>query len=1835
MEALHVWRAVVLMQMFITVQAAGGQTQGSAEFLPEFGLSPLGSLPDDSPEDQSPTSRHDDQVSRFTRSDVLDAASSRDGGWDAWGSWSDCSRTCGGGASYSLRRCLDSGNCDGRNIRYRTCSTADCPLEAGDFRAQQCSAHNDVKLDGVSHEWVAAPYDPSAPCALRCRAKGGTLTVELAPKVLDGTRCRDDAPDMCINGVCQEVGCDRQLGSRVKEDNCGVCGGDGSTCRLVRGQASVHLSPPGPAVKSVVEVPMGSRFLRVSTKGPATMIIEWASDRGRREEAALASSGSFSLGNTSLDFQSGVDRQTLKSQSPLGSDYIIKMKYGGPEDTVVQFLFYQPIRFQWRETDFFPCSITCGGGYQLNSAECVDIRTNQSVPEEHCTSFTENTKPTPRLRECSPDPCPDSDGFKEVMLYDHYQPLPRWESGPWTRCSVSCGDSGGWQDRSVQCVEEDTRGQLSPLEDWRCGHSPRPITRQICNAFACPQWVAMEWSQCTVTCGRGLRYRVVLCIDHRGQHVGGCDSSTKPHVKEETCLVPIACHKPREPVPVEEKEAWSKQAQGLEEPHVATEEPTFVPGPWSRCSAPCGPGVQTRELKCQVLLFFTKTEVDLPEEECGGERPQRQRACTLGPCSRTGASQGPLHPRTELHTWDYRGFSDCSASCATGKQSAVVKCVDHTLDTEVDDSLCDASSKPPALTRTCSPQPCPPRWEVSEWTSCSSSCGVGIQTRTVFCMRLVSVDLGDVLTVSEDQCRDMKPPVLRPCNQHDCPPAWDTGPWEQCSQSCGGGLQFRKVFCKQLLSTGAYRTARGCGDDAPNSTRSCANTDCAPYISGGEWSRCSVSCGLGVQRREPQCLQLSSSAQVLSLSWDKCSGLSSPPLIRACRMMPCPKPKKVMQLSYPPHSQVKRCPFIQSRHAVYVQTRHVRRLQLTIGGHSYLLPRTSLIVRCPVKKFPKASVVWYKDRTRINGSVWINRSGALKIQHLGPEHVGVYRCEAGPASEIFTLQLIGPDSRTRVKAPSPSPRPPSPSWDDFRLSCRTHWTHWSWVSVPVVLLPPGVQDVSLQPQVKDRLIKITLHADANKLRTERAADEAAKLIASMLTDTPPSLVWRRTADEPPSISVSLRNITCREVVLGRSVRATVGATVSVHQGANLTLDCPASESSSNWSESSTVELVLGKPLIVRPQRRVPWILQKNLNISIGQNALLTNTTRSLTLLCPARGLPRPKVVWSKDGSLLRRNSRVRWDSDVLRIVQPRASDQGQYKCICSNVHGSDSETSLLRAAEPPSISVSWRNITDRGVVLGRSVRATVGATVSVQQGANLTLDCPASGVPEPAVTWLRRGRPLPLGAVPLPSGSLWIINVSVSDLGVYSCLANNSIGKAIASTALQVETPPPAHVSESFGSESFGSESFGSESFGSESFGSESFGSESFGSESFGSRSRSVASQELNQRRLLMASSRGTSVHVRPGEVLRIGCPVVPHHSIPVRWSFNNQSLEEGPHQTHHTPTSAPRYRVLAGGRALEVSTVQVQFSGRYQCETVLSAGRQPLTAWIYVHAQEYGWRLGDWTTCSESCGGGGTRLRRVSCVSVLGKDAPLSMCRHRPKPLSSPVPCNAQDCPPRWVVSDWSKCSSSSSSSSSCGAGLKHRQVVCQQLDARGSTRTLPSRSCDEPRPEQTHNCTAHNCPVWVTGPWGKCSGRCLSPSSTVQKRSVLCQHLNGTAHSDCDQSSRPPAVRDCSSDLCSVQWRPGPWGGCSAPCGGGFRSRRVDCVHLRTGRTLAQQHCAWIQRPPTWQPCSSDSSDCTAQSDCTHSSQFCSVAWRLLCHSLVYKHRCCSSCSQRVDSP
>lgn len=95
--------------------------------------------------------------------------------------------------------------CSMFNVHIEMCFDhfQDCPPDSEDFRAQQCSAHADVRYQGRYHEWLPVDNDPENPCALKCRAKAIGQVVELAPKVLDGTRCYTESLDMCISGACQ------------------------------------------------------------------------------------------------------------------------------------------------------------------------------------------------------------------------------------------------------------------------------------------------------------------------------------------------------------------------------------------------------------------------------------------------------------------------------------------------------------------------------------------------------------------------------------------------------------------------------------------------------------------------------------------------------------------------------------------------------------------------------------------------------------------------------------------------------------------------------------------------------------------------------------------------------------------------------------------------------------------------------------------------------------------------------------------------------------------------------------------------------------------------------------------------------------------------------------------------------------------------------------------------------------------------------------------------------------------------------------------------------------------------------------------------------------------------------------------------------------------------------------------------------------------------------------------------------------------------------------------------------------------------------------------------
>lgn len=207
---------------------------------------------------------------------------------------------------------------------------------------------------------------------------------------------------------------------------------------------------------------------------------------------------------------------------------------------------------------------------------------------------------------------------------------------------------------------------------------------------------------------------------------------------------------------------------------------------------------------------------------------------------------------------------------------------------------------------------------------------------------------------------------------------------------------------------------------------------------------------------------------------------------------------------------VKQCPVLMGTHRIYIQTRKEKRLHLTIGGHAYLLPNTSLVIKCPVRRFPKTYIRWLKDGQLLPSSkrLDISKSGSLKVHFLGTEDIGVYKCVAGPASDIFTLQLIGSDSRSTGKTSIISP---GTHWEEMLPSCHKHFTsdlELIWPGVSVSLLPPGAQEASLHPLVEERLINITLQADRGEIQQEQASE----LISALLTHMPAAQLWIRSTE---------------------------------------------------------------------------------------------------------------------------------------------------------------------------------------------------------------------------------------------------------------------------------------------------------------------------------------------------------------------------------------------------------------------------------------------------------------------------------------------------------------------------------------------------------------------------------------------------------------------------------------------------------------------------------------------------------------------------------------------------
>ncbi|KAM7087896.1 LOW QUALITY PROTEIN: hemicentin-2 [Ciconia maguari] len=170
--------------------------------------------------------------------------------------------------------------------------------------------------------------------------------------------------------------------------------------------------------------------------------------------------------------------------------------------------------------------------------------------------------------------------------------------------------------------------------------------------------------------------------------------------------------------------------------------------------------------------------------------------------------------------------------------------------------------------------------------------------------------------------------------------------------------------------------------------------------------------------------------------------------------------------------------------------------------------------------------------------------------------------------------------------------------------------------------------------------------------------------------------------------------------------------------------------------------------------------------------------RALTLTCEATGIPLPTVTWSWDGSPVTPSKHIHMLSGgwLLRLSRARAQDAGHYSCLASNVAGEARRHFHVEVLVPPHIE-----------------NAGEEEAIKVPEGHPVTWSCLAAGNPQPKISWLKDGHPLPSGDTfsISPDGSvLHIPRASLSDAGRYSCVASSSVANQTKHYLLDVLASP-------------------------------------------------------------------------------------------------------------------------------------------------------------------------------------------------------------------------------------------------------------------------------------------------------------------------------------------------------------------------------------------------------------------------------------------------------------
>uniref|UniRef100_A0A8C5FZ01 ADAM metallopeptidase with thrombospondin type 1 motif, 9 n=1 Tax=Gouania willdenowi TaxID=441366 RepID=A0A8C5FZ01_GOUWI len=791
-----------------------------------------------------------------------------EGAWGVWSPFGSCSRTCGGGIKIAMRECnrpvpRNGGMyCVGRRMKFRSCNSEPCYRQKKDFREEQCAAFDGrhFNINGLppNVRWVPkySGILMKDRCKLFCRVAGSTAYYQLRDRVTDGTPCGPETNDICVQGLCRQAGCDHVLNSKARRDKCGVCGGDNSSCKTVAGTFNIV----NYGYNEVVQIPSGATNIDVrqhSYSGKADDDNYLAVSNSRGE---FLFNGEFVV-------------SMFKREIKVGNAII---EYSGSDHIVERINCTERI-----EEEIIVQVLSVGNLYN------PDVRYSFNIPIED--------KP-------------------QQFFWDAY--------GPWQECSRLCQ---GERKRKILCNRESDRAVVS---DQRCHGTARPsVIIESCNTECEVRWHIARKSECMAQCGLGYRTLELYCAkishtDGKTQKVDDryCSGQRKPDDKESchgdcnpggweysswsecskscgggTRRRGAVCRKAAEAGGDESK--CNQRDKLMSQPCNEFLCPQWKTGGWSECLVTCGKGYKHRQAWCQ----FGEDRLD--DRFCGSPKPESVQACQQQECA----------------SWQVGPWGQCTTSCGPGYQMRAVKCVVGSYGAVIDDTDCNAATRP-TNTQDCeiaqclSSHPIPPgikipshqahktQWRFGSWTQCSASCGKGTRMRYVSCRD----NQGGV--ADESACAHLlKPPAREVCSVVACG-QWKVLEWTVCSVTCGQGKTTRQVVCVNF-SEQEVEASECDSEDRPATEQACAMSQCpsrsteprlvpsSPNTSirnnlpgsqfhqwrTGPWGACSSTCAGGFQRRVVVCQDEN------GYPANSCEERSRPNEQRSCEAGPCPQ----------------------------------------------------------------------------------------------------------------------------------------------------------------------------------------------------------------------------------------------------------------------------------------------------------------------------------------------------------------------------------------------------------------------------------------------------------------------------------------------------------------------------------------------------------------------------------------------------------------------------------------------------------------------------------------------------------------------------------------------------------------------------------------------------------------------------------------------------------------------------------------------------------------------------------------------------------------------------------